>query len=483
MNNESVHNIVPDRCSTISSPNAQNIINQTTMNMNVSHINSEIKQCCSLNPSDLKHDDLEMFALFNFCIYCENQSGAIKFALHFFKNEELVNKMWKLYMIYGNALERSGCYGHTACVEKLLPYIHPDFRIYDEHDEYDDWTALENAVFEDGDINVTKILLTGMKSIQHLPLLKIHKANINNRDYNMRTPLIQSVHGDQKYASSYEIVQTLIEFGADVKLCDDLGNNFILETIQKQSPSTTLKILTYLRDKNLLCDQTNIKTGGTAMHLAAYFSDKKVIKFLIECGFDCNAVGRYLRFKDGKSFTNITPIFLAYRSYTSGVNENGWENVLALSESVNNNIIRSLYDVCDAPQNVMLREHIFKKSGMSNDISHMLSMICWLSDCYDIYMLRVFALTVLKIPSSVYEDKRQTNKHWWFVNQIILYGGTYSLQVHEKIDKKYQFVANMTNLKIAQTHIDKIGVNDLTADTNLVFKKIRIKLVNDYYAN
>jgi hypothetical protein len=460
---------------------------------------SSVIICCHINPSELSKNELTLFSLFNLCVHYDNQDGGVQFALKFYRDNDFVTKTWNVYIKYANAIERAGSAGHDVCTQRLLPYVHPDFRIFDAYDEYDDWTALENAVFG-GHIDVVKVLLNGTPCAKRLPLLRIHKANVNSRDAWLRTPLFLSTHGTEKNNNVCDLVKMLIEAGADIKLRDKDKHDFILETIAYQKPQVALEILTYIDDQNLLY-VSKVPNEVTPLHYAAYFSDRKVVKFLLQAGFDSNTIVPFIIFRGGDHFRFHTPIFLAAQSHYIGY-KNAWGNILDLIEwewkNINANDDRiTILDIFSAPDQVLLknyqlhfnasdqvllREYQLKKAGMPKDISHILAMLSWFNNCAEEKRLCSFAIEVLNVPLSIYNNEYQINRHWWFVNQIILHGGVYSPQVHRQIDRKGQFQLNMRNLKIAKTHIEKLALCNSCDEINF-FNKVEAKLVNEYYGN
>ena len=411
-------------------------------------LKEKAKECCILNPLELTSQQLEIFSCFNLCVKHDNQFGAKNFANHFYKNGIFVNEMFDLYYKYCNAFERSACIGHTNCVKKILPYIHPDIRIIDDTHEYDDWTPFENSVVV-GDIEIIGTLIKGSLCARPLPSFKIHKASVNTRDLYMRTPLLQSVQGTGK--NVYDVVKLLIESGGNVKLCDNAGYNIVMETLRLLNPSETLKILMYLYDNNLIDMSYKHLTGLTPLHYAAYFSDKHVIRFLLKCGFECDSIVRgKLLFRNSGSlgYYYQTPLLLAANSHKIGENTNAFDNLLELLLNKNVNIYNmdrdghNVFDICNINDSVYLRQYILKYSGFTADIARTLALIWWMEDCNHDYLMSVFSEQVLKIPPNVYDQYQSKDfkyHHWWFCNQIIIHGGTYSVESHNKIEKMYNF--------------------------------------------
>jgi hypothetical protein len=163
---------------------------------------------------------------------------------------------------------------------------------------------------------------------------------------------------------------------------------------------------------------------------------------------------------------------------------NAWENVLELVTK--SNIVREgndIFSLCAITEQITLREYFLKYCGMCSDVARIISLLsCYMSCCMSpvrySYELRKFTSDILKIPENVLTDQYDVDKSGlWFINQVILYGGIYSCEIHSQIDKKYNHRKDLHNLKKAEKYFKKIRGIDFDYD---LFRMYRNR-IDDVY--
>jgi len=113
-------------------------------------------------------------------------------------------------------------------------------------------------------------------------LLVRYGANINAKGAYYRTPLIYAASdGD-----SPDLVQFLIDNGADVKLKNEAGENALFEHITRGKTNT--KIVEILLDNGISVNSTN-KSYGSLLHWAAFCGRPKIVEILVKRGAKVNA--------------------------------------------------------------------------------------------------------------------------------------------------------------------------------------------------
>ena len=94
-------------------------------------------------------------------------------------------------------------------------------------------------------------------------------------------------HSIRNYAS-LEAIELLLEYGLDIKACDDTGIS-ALDTAIKFKRHDVIELCI---DKGLDVNASSRKSGITPLMLASCFSDTRTVELLLECGADINATDR-----------------------------------------------------------------------------------------------------------------------------------------------------------------------------------------------
>lgn len=128
---------------------------------------------------------------------------------------------------------------------------------------------------KDGSLDIIEKLLTPRKL---LGLSLNAHANVSDKDLNGRTALHYAVN-------HVEIIDFLLSKGADINEKDNEGNTPLIESLRPGSNKNTIE---YIIEKGADLNLKNNK-GDTPLHKACMWTDIDFVKLLIEKGADINA--------------------------------------------------------------------------------------------------------------------------------------------------------------------------------------------------
>ncbi len=133
---------------------------------------------------------------------------------------------------------------------------------------------------EDGPLHYAAMF----KQVEAAKLLVKYGADVNAKGSYLRTPLIYAASD----GNSPELVQFLIDHGADVKAKNEAGENALFEHITRGK--TNLKIVEILLDNGIKVNSKN-KHYGTVLHWAAFCGRTEIVTLLVKRGANVNAKG------------------------------------------------------------------------------------------------------------------------------------------------------------------------------------------------
>ncbi|HMQ85764.1 MAG TPA: ankyrin repeat domain-containing protein [Saprospiraceae bacterium] len=148
-----------------------------------------------------------------------------------------------------------------------------DLNSKDENDNIPLWVALSNELSSNGDY------------IEFIQLLLKYKANVNiKEETNGNNPLALAAFYNRK-----DIVNLLIEHGADINIADKIGARPIFAAIKKNNVEICNILLSKGADPNV----KTFKYGDTPLIVAAMEGHLEIVKLLIENKADINIITNY----------------------------------------------------------------------------------------------------------------------------------------------------------------------------------------------
>lgn len=167
--------------------------------------------------------------------------------------------------------------------------------------------------------------------------LQLSTLAINQQDSKGRTPLSwASARGDE------EIVQTLLEFGANPNISCATGNSPLLRSVQASSPKCIRLLLAH--GANVLWKNT---LGFTALHYAAYYKDdERYLTPLLDAGLPIDEKDNYgwtaLAATAEYDHVSSASVLLQRGADIETCDKNGWTPLLRAVNSNSHSVLKLL---------------------------------------------------------------------------------------------------------------------------------------------